>query len=1184
MTRATHSTITAMFAKRNAACEIAMLLLTLLLALLPARMLAQAIFGSVNGVVTDSSGAAVPGASITMTDTDKGTTRVVVSSSSGEYLVHDLIPDHYKFKIEAPGFSTLESDVITVSADTSAQVNFQLKPGAASQTVEVTAEAPQLKTDRADVSTTLNTLTLEETPNLIRNTTSLVLLAPATTASTFSNANAEDPQRSIPISSNGQSPFSAGFVLDGANDKDGFIGEIVVNPPLDSIQELKFINQNYDAEFGAAVAGVTVMQTKSGTNTFHGSVYDYRHSDAQQARDPFTQYPGNNPVGPDIPHTLSNVFGGTVGGPIKRDKLFFFADYQGTRQKVGNSFKLTVPTAEVHSTCTGAAGSNCDLSEYLQNGQGQAYDPASGAMNADGAATGIGRIPFVNNQIPNSRISAQAINLLKIIPAPSLPGVQNNFVASGFGVYNFNQADTRIDYQLRPTLHIFGRYGYLGSSQNSPAAFGAAGGNGFGVGGWAGSETGGNHSLAAGTDIVVSPKLVTDVRFSYFRYAFVEAKYDGTTPLMTNLGWVGLNTGAPGSGGASAVEIGDGGGKVGETSNFGSGNNGTNHCNCPLNQTEQEYAIVNDWTRDIGRHSVKFGAEIRRLQELRIPSDVNRTGQLQFADERTATASGSTPGGLGIASFLFGDVSTISRYFSTSTTATEHQWRPFFYVQDNWKVSPKLTLNLGARWEIYFPEAVNGKGMGGFYDLNTNTIRVAGYGNIGLNLNIQNNWAYIAPRVGFAYQVMPRTVIRGGYGRAFDPGFFGDIFGQLVTQTIPVLQNQGLGQLDGEIYDAARNLDGSVYNIATGPTAPSNQYNIPANGQLPLPAGIYPTSRPDKMRIPEVDGWNLTLQQQLGATTSFSLAYVGNKSTHSIPNSTWGGINWNDYTITGFAQGLSQCQRSVFFAKWGSCGPGYIGYYANEANAHYNSLQATFEKRFSRGLQMNSSYVFSSAVGVANGGYFQIDPRANWGHFDFNRTNDFKLFGNYAIPIGRGQQFGSSLPGWANEVIGGLALNANLHLASGLPYTPSYGECGSDRDNGPCRPNLLHPQTQSASALNTATHSATLFTPVAPLTANGQISGPYQRPQIEQFGNIPYNGFWGPGLFTTDLALSKVFNLYESLSMKLEVQAQNAFNHANLANPSNTCVDCAGNGQINDILGGTFAGMRQLQFVARFSF
>ena len=170
------------------------------------------------------------------------------------------------------------------------------------------------------------------------------------------------------------------------------------------------------------------------------------------------------------------------------------------------------------------------------------------------------------------RLSAAAINLLKIIPAPSLPGVQNNYVASGFGVYNFNQADTRIDYQLKPTVHIFGRYGYLGSNQASPASLGAVGGNGFGVGGWAGNETGGNDSLAVGTDLVVSPKLVTDIRFSYFRYAFVEAKYDGTTPLMTNLGWAGLNTGAPGSGGASQIETGDDAGKVGEIAYLGSGN------------------------------------------------------------------------------------------------------------------------------------------------------------------------------------------------------------------------------------------------------------------------------------------------------------------------------------------------------------------------------------------------------------------------------------------------------------------------------------------------------------------------------------------------------------------------------------------------------------------------------------
>jgi Carboxypeptidase regulatory-like domain/TonB dependent receptor len=774
---------------------ILVLLPCVLLVLAPSLSLAQATFGSVNGVVTDESDAAIPNASITITDTDKGTTRVVQSSDSGQYLVHDLIPDHYKLKVAASGFATQESSVITVSADSSAQVNFRLKVGHASEVVEVTAGPAELKTDRADVSTTLNTTTVEQTPNLIRNTTSLVLLAPGTTASTFSNANAEDPQRSIPISSNGQSPFSAGFILDGANDKDGFIGEIVVNPPLDSLQEVKFINQNYDAEFGAAVAGVTVMQTKSGTNNFHGSVYDYRHSDATQARDPFTQYPGSNPVGPDIPSTLSNVFGGTIGGPIKRDKLFFFADYQGTRQKVGNSFKLTVPTATVHSTCTGTGTGNCDLSEYLQGGLGQAYDPATGALDANGANTGVGRVPFVNNQIPNSRLSAPAINLLQIIPEPSLPGVLNNYVASGFAVYNFNQTDTRIDYQMRQTLHIFGRYGYLGSNQRSPAALGAVGGNGFGVGGWAGNETGGNHSLAAGADLLVSPKLVTDFRFSYFRYAFLEAKYDGTTPIMNQLGWAGLNTGNPSTEGASQITISGGPSGIGGVSTLGAGNGGANHCNCPLNMNEQEYAFVNNWTRDVGRHSVKFGAEVRRLQELRVSGD-SGAGYLTFGSARTATASGPTPGGLGIATLLFGEPTGFSRSYSTATDAQEHQYRTSFYAQDNWRLSPKLTLNLGLRWEIYFPEAVNGKGKGAFYDVNTNTIRVSGYGNIGMNLNVQNNYTFFAPRFGCAYQASSKTVIRGGYGRAFDPGFYGAIFGQTLTGTIPVVQSQGLNQLD----------------------------------------------------------------------------------------------------------------------------------------------------------------------------------------------------------------------------------------------------------------------------------------------------------------------------------------------------------------------------------------------------
>jgi len=1153
---------------------------------------AQAIYGSITGTIVDGSGAAVPGATVTLKDLSKDTLKTAQTDATGVYNFRQLIPDPYQVVVEAKGFAKESSTSINLSADSSARMDFQLKIGASTQTIEVTAEAPTLTVDRAEVATVLDTVTVEQTPNLIRNVTSLVLLAPGTTASTFSNANAEDPQRSIPISANGQSPFSAGFILDGANDKDGFIGEAVVNPPLDSIQEVKFINQDYDAEFGAAIAGVTVMQTKSGSNNFHGSAYDFRRSDAQQARDPFTQYPGNNPIGPDVPHTLSNIFGGTIGGPILKEKLFFFGDYQGTRQKLGNSFFETVPTALVHNTCTGSGSSNCDLSEYLQGGQNQIYDPAQGVLNADGANTGVGRTAFANNQIPNSRLSAASINLLKIIPLPSKPGISNNYVASGFGTYNFNQYDTRIDYQLKANLHMFGRHGYLGSNQGSPASLGAAGGAGFGSGGWAGNETGGNHSLAVGADLMLGPKTFTDFRFSYFRYAFVNAKYDGTTPLATNLGMPGLNTSAPGSGGAPQFQV-DG------LTTVGSGNHGANHCNCPLDMTEQEYGFVNNWTRTQGRHAIKLGAELRMLHELRIPSDTNRTGELAFSAGRTAlgTSSGGTSGGLGLASLLFGDVSTMSRYFSLSTTAAETQPRLFLYAQDSWRVSDKLTLNLGGRWEIYFPEYVNGKGQGGFYDSTTDLISVAGYGNINNSLNIKNNWSFLAPRIGVAYQFTPKSVIRAGLGRAFDPGFYGDVFGATFSQTIPVLQNQSLSQKDNLSTDAARNLDGSIYRLAVGPSAPISQFTIPASGQFLLPPGQAPASRPTKERLPDVFGWNVTYQREVNATTSFTVAYVANKATHTLAGSTWGGLSWNDPPMIGYQMNLP-CQGDAFYQRFGDypdniqtgnqCGAGYMTLYDHAANAHYNSLQFSGAKRLGSGLQLNASFVLSNATGVGTQGYFVNDPHANWGHFDFNRQKDFKVYGIYYVPVGRGQKYGANFNSLANALLGGFSLAPNINLASGLPYTPSYNECRADAPHWdmPCRPNVVGHFSQGKGSLNTLNHSVSYFTPTAPLATNGQTIGAFQRPQPFSFGNMIYNAYFGPGLFTTDLTLRKSIPIHESLNMSFEVQAQNLFNHPNLANPS-ACIDCSvasGAGLITDIQGGTFAGMRQLQFAAHVSF
>jgi hypothetical protein len=358
---------------------------------------AQAVYGSIFGTIADNTGAVVPNATITVTDVAKGTSVTAQSDASGGYRVQHLIPDTYRVDVDAQGFSKSTADNVVVYADTSPKVDLQLSPAGATTTVTVSSASPLLQTDRADVSTILNSRAVSDLPNLGRNFTAFELLTPGTTYIGWNVGQATNPQQSQQIEVNGQLPFATGYELDGTDNQDPIQGVAVINPNLDAVSEMKVTSQNYDAEFGTAVAGLVTAQTKSGSNDFHGSVFEFRRSDAQQARDPFTQLtPGS------IPSFVHNQFGGAVGGPIKKDKLFFFGDYQGLREKTGTTILTTVPTALAHSTCT--SGGNCDLSDYLNAGLGggssyQAYDPES---NPAGAA---GRTPFAGNILPATRLS-----------------------------------------------------------------------------------------------------------------------------------------------------------------------------------------------------------------------------------------------------------------------------------------------------------------------------------------------------------------------------------------------------------------------------------------------------------------------------------------------------------------------------------------------------------------------------------------------------------------------------------------------------------------------------------------------------------------------------------------------------------------------------------------------------------
>jgi len=679
----------------------------------------QAVYGSIFGTITDPSGAAVAGAKVTVTSAAKGTSVETTTNTDGNYSVTHLIPDVYNIRAEGAGFKAFEQKNVLVSADAGARVDGQFQVGGSTETVEVTAETPQLKTDRADVATTFNDKYVQDVQILNRNFTTLQLMAPGSQKMVgWSHAATENPQGSLQIFTQGQHFSGTAFELDGTDNQDPILGIIVVNPNLDAVTEAKVALQNYDAEFGKAVASVVTAQTKSGSNDLHGSGFLFRRSDAQQARDPFTQYKRDAITGRFIPPSRWVQFGGTIGGPIIKDKLFFFGDYQGTRQTNGVSGTFTVPTNTVKQSCnpaTNAASATpgfCDLSEYLTagiTGGGQVYDPTSGNL-----LTGAGRLPFAGNLIPIADISPAAGNILAAFPSSQTGTVLNNLIGSGSGPFTQNSFDTRIDFAESPTLNVFGRFSLDYFKLSGQGLLGAVGGPGNGLLGLAGSSITHNYSLATGFTKTISTSLLTDFRFGWFKYNPQTQKPDGGSP-MTTFGIPGANTADPKTAGLGAFLLGsdpisgqgctnNNGNQGCVISSFGDGL-GVARCNCPLTESEQQIQFVNNWTKMKGNHQIKFGADIRYAMNLRIPSDNNRTGEYNFSPE--ATSNGGA-GGLDLASLLLGQVTSFARYVNNPTLtsaseAAERQKRWFFYGQDTWRATSKLTVNYGLRWEIYFP-------------------------------------------------------------------------------------------------------------------------------------------------------------------------------------------------------------------------------------------------------------------------------------------------------------------------------------------------------------------------------------------------------------------------------------------------------------------------------------------------
>ena len=1112
---------------------------------------AQAVYGSIAGTVFDSSGAPIPQATVTVTNAERNTTTSVTTNDSGNYSQTHLIIGHYTVRVEAAGFNVEVQQGVELAIDTVSTVDFHLKPGKVQETVQVTGEAPLLKTERTDVATTLSEKQVSDLPTFGRNFTELLLQTPGAVQFNWNDTSTENPQGGIAVNVNGQMFVGVGGQLDGTDNRDMMYGNMIIVPNLDSVVEAKITSSNYDAEFGSASAAVVTTSTKSGTNQLHGTAFLYRRNDVFQARDPFTESTPDPVTGRLLPASLWDQFGGSIGGPIVKNKIFYFGDYQGTRAKDGGSATSVVPTA---------AERTGDFSAWLQGPSPQViYNPYDANGNIIDPSL---RQPFPGNIIPAKYLSAPAMALLKYIPLPNIanaaPGI-NNYAGGGHDVFHGDATNIRIDYFASDKLTLFERYTFTQFLKSAPGLFGAlAGGPQLNQIGYTGSGSTRPQSNALGFNYSVKPAILTDFRFGWYRQRiFVSPLVDGD--FATQAGAPGLNIPTdPTTLNMPNFNLNGQGG-------FQFGSSLYNNCNCPLTEKMQQFQFINNWSFTKGNHTFKVGGDIRRLQNLRVPSDQHRAGQVTFTGDITL---GPTSGGLPVASYLLGEVNSFSRYVSSSLHAGERQTRVFTYAQDTWRMSPRLAVNYGLRWEIYNPQTVTSARNGGWLQLDTGEIKVAGVNGVPLNGGVRNSYTNLAPRLGFAYQVSPKTVIRAGYGRTFDVGTFGSIFGHSVTQNLPVLGVQSINP---------SNSWQSVFNLAVGPppldpaTVLDSQPTGPDGNHL-YPNGVRAWVYPQKMRLPTVDAWNATIQHQLTRTISVETGYVGNKGTHV----TLDGSPYNDEnapTIVGFADGLSTDSRRPYFPKFGWNSPLY--YFGNDTDNHYNSLQSKVEKRFSGGLQLLANYTYSHAKSHDQP-YFNINRNLWYGRPDWQRNNVLVVSDIYELPFGTGKRFLGNSSRVLDLAVGGWRISSNTVWMSAQGFNTSYNECSSDNDVGSC-----HPDRIGNTGVSSRTR-ANWYAVASPLLDNGDSSGPWRRPQVGTFGNDVRNSLAGPRWKQTDASFLKAFSVIpERLNAQFRVDVFNLFNHVNAGNPGG-CVDCNNAGVIQNQAPN--AAMRNLEFGVRFEF
>jgi len=1039
----------------------------------------------------------MPGATVTLTHAGTGLVRNVVTDSAGEYTVPSLPTGRYSVKAELTGFKSVIVPDVDLGVDQRVRINVRLELGAVEESITVTGTSPLVQTASSELGTTVNEEQIKMLPLNGRNFVNLTRTIPGVVrgipGANIDGAGSLAWRASASFSANGQRPRDNNYMLDGVDNNETWLQTVVLFPSVDALDEFKLQTSTYSAEFGRSLGGVVNLQIKSGSNVMHGSGFEFMRNDRFDANNFF-----NNRAGRPKPDFSQHQYGGTVGGPIVHDKTFYFFDYQGYRVRQGATYLSTVPSARMR------AGDFSELNRVI-------YDPRTGQ-------------PFAGNLIPLNRFDSASRNILsQLIPEPNTAGTRS---ASGQTINNYlinptierqdNQIDLKIDHALAASNRFFTRYSYQKTHRVLPATL-PHGDAGFTFG--AGDGNIKAQGLAFNDTHTFNASWLNEFRFGWSSIKFLMTPIDYGTNIAQSVGIPGVNLGETTSAMSQLM-----------FNNGGMRNMGSNG-NQPLITNQNDFQFFDNVTRVAGKHTMKAGGSLT-LRSREILNADTIVGRFDFNQNLTSNCAGITANcsvlantGFDFASFLLGYASNASRTFFDPGTYTELRPEYAAYVQDDIRLTNRLTLNAGLRWDVYVPWVEKDNKQSNF-DVSTGRFVVASDDavingvHVGRYLQTYSK-RDIGPRIGFAYDLngSGRTIIRGGYGLFwnFTPG----------GTSSSKAQNQPFLQAQAQTTNFGTNII-----LSNGLAAPPG-----VNPNIP-PAGNTRSAFLTDFRDAHAHNFNVNVQRQFGANYMIETAYSGSRTKNAALkvdlNQAPPRVGVIDQNINRPFAAQSPLLRTV-------------GALASRGYVEYNGLLIKFQRRSANHFSFLNSYTLGRAIDLNsdNDGTVTLtdifNPEYSRGPADYDVRHTFSSNWIYEIP-------------WANDrAWGGWQLGGILYLRSGLPIVSNPGGI-----------------TQSQSMLSTGITINRPNTICDPTLDNPTIDRWFNTACFQQvpdttgtFGNTSRNSVRGPGAANIDLSLIKSTTIGR-IGSELRLEAFNVLNHPQFANP---------NGQLGNPAFGTISAM-----------